>query len=79
MPFAVEQGTAAGSSTVENSAKVGTAGFVRVSVRVARGSVSCTVNVEMENRTQVIATRTADMEEAVAAFKEKREAEFQYR
>lgn len=35
--------------------------------------------VEMENRTQVLATRTADMAEAVAAFKEKREAEFQYR
>jgi enoyl-CoA hydratase len=35
--------------------------------------------VEMENRTQVIATRTDDMAEAVAAFKEKREAEFHYR
>lgn len=35
--------------------------------------------VEMENRTQVIATRTGDMAEAVAAFKEKREADFDYR
>jgi enoyl-CoA hydratase len=35
--------------------------------------------VEMENRTQVLATRTEDMTEAVAAFKEKREAEFRYR
>ncbi len=35
--------------------------------------------VEMENRTQVIATRTADMVEAVAAFKEKRGADFRYR
>lgn len=35
--------------------------------------------VEMENRTQIICTRTEDMEEAVAAFKEKREAEFHYR
>lgn len=35
--------------------------------------------VEMENRTQVIATRTEDMSEAVAAFKDKREASFNYR
>jgi len=35
--------------------------------------------VEMENRTQVLCTRTDDMAEAVAAFKEKREAEFGYR
>lgn len=35
--------------------------------------------VEMENRTQVIATRTEDMVEAVSAFKEKREAEFRNR
>ncbi|MDQ5893899.1 MAG: hypothetical protein QG596_160 [Actinomycetota bacterium] len=35
--------------------------------------------VEMENRTQVLATRTEDMVEAVAAFKEKREADFRYR
>jgi len=35
--------------------------------------------VEMENRTQVLATRTEDMVEAVTAFKEKREAEFRYR
>ncbi|MBN8866287.1 MAG: enoyl-CoA hydratase/isomerase family protein [Solirubrobacterales bacterium] len=35
--------------------------------------------VEMENRTQVLATRTEDMSEAVAAFKEKRAARFRYR
>lgn len=35
--------------------------------------------VEMENRTQVIAVQTEDMKEAVAAFKEKREAKFEYR
>lgn len=35
--------------------------------------------VEMENRTQVLATRTEDMVEAVTAFKEKRGAEFRYR
>ncbi len=35
--------------------------------------------VEMENRTQVLAVQTEDMAEAVAAFKEKREAEFSYR
>lgn len=32
--------------------------------------------VEMENRTQVIATRTEDVHEAVAAFKEKRPGKF---
>jgi enoyl-CoA hydratase len=35
--------------------------------------------VELENRTQVLATRTADMSEAVAAFKEKRSAVFNWR
>jgi enoyl-CoA hydratase len=32
--------------------------------------------VELENRTQVLATRTADMTEALAAFREKRAASF---
>jgi enoyl-CoA hydratase len=32
--------------------------------------------VELENRTQVLATRTADMPEALAAFREKRPANF---
>jgi enoyl-CoA hydratase len=32
--------------------------------------------VELENRTQVLATRTADMPEALAAFREKRRANF---
>lgn len=35
--------------------------------------------VEMENRTQVLATRTEDMAEAVDAFKEKRQADFKNR
>jgi enoyl-CoA hydratase len=32
--------------------------------------------IELENRTQVLATRTADMSEALAAFREKRAASF---
>jgi enoyl-CoA hydratase len=32
--------------------------------------------IELENRTQVLATRTADMNEALAAFREKRAANF---
>lgn len=35
--------------------------------------------VEMENRTQVLATRTEDVHEAVAAFKEKRDPDFKGR
>jgi enoyl-CoA hydratase len=40
---------------------------------------SLEVAVELENRTQVLATRTADMTEAVAAHSEKRDAVFQWR
>lgn len=42
-------------------------------------SPSIEAAVEMENRTQVLATRTEDMPEAVAAFMEKREPDFRYR
>ncbi len=35
--------------------------------------------VEMENRTQVLTTRTEDLQEAVEAFKEKRPATFHNR
>ena len=32
--------------------------------------------IELENRTQILSTRTRDFEEALAAFQEKREPEF---
>jgi enoyl-CoA hydratase len=55
-------------------------------VRMTKGVLAISVDagsieaaVEMENRTQVLTTRTEDLQEAVAAFKEKRQAVFHNR
>ena len=73
----VEEALAFGSDITRNSPF-----GVRMTKEVLALSVdapSMEAAVEMENRTQVIATRTEDMVEAVNAFKEKREADFRYR
>ncbi len=48
-----------------------------LAISVDAGSIEAAV--EMENRTQVLATRTEDVHEAVAAFKEKRDPDFKGR
>ena len=40
------------------------------------GASSLETAIELENRTQVVCTRTADMPEALAAFVERREPRF---
>ena len=55
---------------------------VRMTKQVLRQNVdapSLRAAIELENRTQILATRPEDMREALAAFREKREAVFEER